>query len=63
MTLPVTVESVDLATRDAAITSLHELLGDRLSTARWCASSMGKMHPIIPAYRRMPSPLPNRPRR
>lgn len=33
MTLPQTVESLAPAARDAAIASLHQLLGDRLSTA------------------------------
>ena len=33
MTLPLTLESVAPTARDAAITSLSKLLGDRLSTA------------------------------
>ncbi len=42
MTLPVTSESVDHAARDAAIASLHKLLGDRLSRAATVREQHGK---------------------
>jgi len=42
MALPVTVESVVSAARDAAIASLHELLRDRLSTAAPVREQHGK---------------------
>ena len=51
MALPVTVESVTSAARDAAIASLHELLGDRLSTAAPVREQHGKdasYHPCVP---------------
>ena len=51
MTLPVTVESVDLLRCDAAITSLNKLLGDRLSTAPLVREQHGKdasYHPCLP---------------
>jgi D-lactate dehydrogenase (cytochrome) len=51
MTLPVTVESVTSAARDAAIASLHQLLGDRLSTAALVREQHGKdasYHPCVP---------------
>jgi D-lactate dehydrogenase (cytochrome) len=51
MTLPVTAESVDPAARDAAITSLKQLLGDRLSTAVPVREQHGKdasYHACVP---------------
>jgi hypothetical protein len=42
MTLPVTAESVDPATRDAAIASLRQVLGDRLSSAASVREQHGK---------------------
>jgi D-lactate dehydrogenase (cytochrome) len=51
MTLPVTAESVDPAGRDAAITSLKQLLGDRLSTAVPVREQHGKdasYHACVP---------------
>jgi hypothetical protein len=48
MTLPVTAEFVDPAERDAAIASLRQLLGARLSSAAPVASNMVRMRPIIP---------------
>ena len=51
MTHPVTVESVASAARDAAIASLHQLLGDRLSTAASVREQHGKdasYHPCVP---------------
>jgi len=44
MALPLTVESVVSAARDAAIASLHELLRDRLSTAAPVRRFMIKKH-------------------
>ena len=49
--LPVTSESVDHAARDAAIASLRQLLGDRLSTAASVREQHGKdasYHPCVP---------------
>jgi D-lactate dehydrogenase (cytochrome) len=49
--MPVTVESVASAARDAAIASLHQLLGDRLSTAASVREQHGKdasYHPCVP---------------
>jgi D-lactate dehydrogenase (cytochrome) len=51
MALPVTVESVVFAARDAAIASLHQLLRDRLSTATPVREQHGKdasYHPCLP---------------
>jgi D-lactate dehydrogenase (cytochrome) len=51
MISPVTVESVDPLRCDAAITSLHQLLGDRLSTAPLVREQHGKdasYHPCLP---------------
>src|SRR5271167_1198029 len=51
MALPVTVESVAAAPRDAAIASLHQLLGDRLSTVAPVREQHGKdasYHPCVP---------------
>ena len=51
MALPVTVESVVSAARDAAIASLHQLLRDRLSTATPVREQHGKdasYHPCVP---------------
>jgi D-lactate dehydrogenase (cytochrome) len=51
MALPLTVESVVSAARDAAIASLHELLRDRLSTAAPVREQHGKdasYHPCVP---------------
>ncbi len=51
MALPVTVESVSSVARDAAIASLHQLLGDRLSTAAPVREQHGKdasYHPCVP---------------
>ena len=51
MAPPVTVESVAPAVRDAAIESLHQLLGDRLSTAVPMREKHGKdasYHPCVP---------------
>jgi D-lactate dehydrogenase (cytochrome) len=51
MVLPVTVESVSSVARDAAIASLHQLLGDRLSTAAPVREQHGKdasYHPCVP---------------
>jgi D-lactate dehydrogenase (cytochrome) len=51
MVLPVTVKSVASSARDAAIASLHELLGDRLSTAASIREGHGKdasYHPCVP---------------
>src|ERR1700751_312698 len=42
MSLPATVGSVTLAAREAAITSLQQLLGDRLSTAASIREHHGK---------------------
>jgi hypothetical protein len=55
MALPVTVESVSSVARDAAIASLHQLLGDRLSTAAPVREQHGKdasYHPCVPPDRR-----------
>jgi len=51
MAVPVTVESVAAAARDVAIASLHQLLGDRLSTAAPVREQHGKdasYHPCVP---------------
>src|ERR1700693_2487200 len=51
MTLPVTAESVDHAARDAAIASLGQLLGARLSSAAPVREQHGKdasYHPCVP---------------
>jgi D-lactate dehydrogenase (cytochrome) len=51
MTLLVTSKSVDTAARDAAITSLHKLIGDRLSRAAMVREQHGKdasYHPCVP---------------
>ena len=51
MSLPVIVESVNSSARDAAIASLHQLLGDRLSTAAPVREQHGKdasYHPCLP---------------
>src|ERR1700682_4260489 len=51
MTLPVTAESVDHAARDAAIASLRQLLGARLSSAAPVREQHGKdasYHPCVP---------------
>jgi D-lactate dehydrogenase (cytochrome) len=51
MTLPVTAESIDPAARDAAITSLQRLLGDRLSTTERVREQHGKdasYHTCVP---------------
>jgi D-lactate dehydrogenase (cytochrome) len=51
MTLPLPVESVGPVARDAAIASLHELLGDRLSSAAPVREQHGKdasYHPCAP---------------
>src|SRR5215469_10345376 len=51
MTLRVTTEPVDPDARDAAIASLHQLLGDRLSTAALVREKHGKdasWHPCVP---------------
>jgi len=51
MALPVTVESVASAARDVAIASLHQLLGDRLSTVASVREQHGKdasYHPCVP---------------
>ena len=51
MALPVTVESVASGGRDGAIASLHQLLGDRLSTAAPVREQHGKdpsHHPCVP---------------
>jgi hypothetical protein len=51
MALPVTVDSVVSAARDAAIASLHQLLRDRLSTATPVREQHGKdasYHPCLP---------------
>jgi D-lactate dehydrogenase (cytochrome) len=42
MSLPATVGSVTLAAREAAITSLQQMLGDRLSTAASIREHHGK---------------------
>ena len=50
MTLPVTAESVDHAARDAAISSLRQLLGARLSSAAPVREQHGKdasYHPYV----------------
>ncbi len=50
MTLPVTAESVDHAARDAAIASLRQLLGARLSSAAPVREQHGKdasYHPYV----------------
>src|SRR5258708_20523193 len=50
MALPVTVESVVSAARDAAIASLHQLLRERLSTATPVREQHGKdasYHPCV----------------
>ena len=51
MTLPLTPESGEPAASDAAIASLHQLLGDRLSTAAPVREQHGKdasYHPCVP---------------
>jgi D-lactate dehydrogenase (cytochrome) len=51
MTLPTTAESGDLAAREAAIASLQELLGDRLSNAASAREQHGgdaPYHPCVP---------------
>jgi D-lactate dehydrogenase (cytochrome) len=51
MTLPVSTESVDPSARDAAIASLRQLLGDRLSSAASVREQHGKdasYHPCVP---------------
>jgi D-lactate dehydrogenase (cytochrome) len=51
MSLPTTVGSVTLAAREAAIASLQQLLGDRLSTAASMRERHGKdasYHPCVP---------------
>ncbi len=51
MALPVRVKSVASSARDAAIASLHQLLGDRLSTATPVREQHGKdasYHPCVP---------------
>src|SRR6202011_5536530 len=51
MALPVTVESVASGGRDVAIASLHQLLGDRLSTVAPVREQHGKdasYHPCVP---------------
>src|SRR6516164_10518311 len=51
MSLPATVGSVTLAAREAAIASLQQLLGDRLSTAASLREGHGKdasYHPCVP---------------
>ena len=51
MASSVTVESVDTAPRDAVIASLHQLLGERLSTAAPVREKHGKdasYHPCVP---------------
>jgi hypothetical protein len=51
MTLPTTAESGDLAAREAAIASLQELLGDRLSNAASAREQHGRdapYHPCVP---------------
>jgi D-lactate dehydrogenase (cytochrome) len=51
MASPVTVESVAPAPRDAVIASLHQLLGERLSTATPVREKHGKdasYHPCVP---------------
>jgi D-lactate dehydrogenase (cytochrome) len=51
MTHPVTVESVVAAARDAVIASLHQILGDRLSTAVSVREQHGNdasYHPSVP---------------
>src|SRR3984893_10939245 len=51
MALPLTVESVDHAARDAAIASLRQLLGARLSSAAPVREQHGKdasYHPCVP---------------
>jgi hypothetical protein len=63
MALPVTVESVASGGRDVAIASLHQLLGDRLSTVAPVREHMARMPPIIPVHRRTPSHSRNRPPR
>ena len=51
MAPPVTVESLASVVRDATIESLHQLLGDRLSTAGSVREKHGKdtsYHPCVP---------------
>ena len=51
MTLPVPTEFVDPAARDAAIASLRQLLGDRVSTAASVRDQHDKdasYHPCVP---------------
>ena len=51
MALPVTAESSASKARDAAIASLHQLLGDRLSTAAPVREQHGRdasYHPCMP---------------
>ena len=51
MAPPVTVESVGPAARDAAIASLQQLLGDRVSTAALVREKHGRYaswHPCVP---------------
>jgi D-lactate dehydrogenase (cytochrome) len=51
MTLPVTAESVDSSARAAAIASLRQLLGDRVSTAASVREQHGRdasYHPCVP---------------
>jgi hypothetical protein len=51
MALPVTVESVASGGHDVAIASLHQLLGDRLSTVAPVREQHGKdasYHPCAP---------------
>jgi D-lactate dehydrogenase (cytochrome) len=51
MTLPLSAESVEPAARDAAIASLRQLLGDRLSDATSVCEQHGKdasYHPCVP---------------
>jgi D-lactate dehydrogenase (cytochrome) len=51
MTLSATAGSVTLAAREAAIASLQQLLGDRLSTAASIREGHGKdasYHPCVP---------------
>jgi hypothetical protein len=53
MSLPATVGSVTPAAREAAIESLQQLLGDRLSTAASMREWHGRMPLIIPVYLQM----------
>jgi hypothetical protein len=63
--LPLPLESVGPAARDAAIASLHELPGDRFrsSSAAPAREQHGKDASITPVYRRTLSPSGNRLRR